>query len=73
MSGTGLFDALLFQYSTPCRHGGVECHHHGLFPWVDGIHKLDFIKTNIHYALKHPEIKEPLAEYLKELVEKRFQ
>ncbi len=35
--------------------------------------KLDFIKTNIHYALKHPEMKEPLAEYLKELVEKRFQ
>jgi len=30
--------------------------------------KFDFIKTNIHYALKHPEMKEPLSEYLRELV-----
>ena len=29
---------------------------------------LDFIKTNIHYALKHPELKGPLAEYIKALV-----
>jgi UTP--glucose-1-phosphate uridylyltransferase len=35
--------------------------------------KLDFIKTNIHYALKNPGMKEPLAEYLRELVEKKFQ
>jgi UTP--glucose-1-phosphate uridylyltransferase len=35
--------------------------------------KLDFIKTNIHYALKHPDMKDDLAVYLKELVEKRFQ
>ena len=31
--------------------------------------KFDFIKTNIHYALKHPEMKEPLTAYLKELVQ----
>jgi UTP--glucose-1-phosphate uridylyltransferase len=30
--------------------------------------KFDFIKTNIHYALKHPEMKEPLSDYLRELV-----
>jgi UTP--glucose-1-phosphate uridylyltransferase len=30
--------------------------------------KFDFIKTNIHYALKHPEMKESLSDYLKELV-----
>lgn len=30
--------------------------------------KLDFIKTNIHYALKHPELKGPLREYLRGLV-----
>ncbi len=30
--------------------------------------KFDFIKTNIHYALKHPEMKDPLERYLKELV-----
>ncbi len=30
--------------------------------------KLDFIKTNIHYALKHPEMKEPLMDYIKGLV-----
>lgn len=35
--------------------------------------KLDFIKTNIHYALKHPEMKDELSEYLNELVKKRFQ
>ncbi|VGO18044.1 UTP--glucose-1-phosphate uridylyltransferase GalU [Pontiella sulfatireligans] len=35
--------------------------------------KLDFIKTNIYYALKHPELKEPLSEYIKELVGNRFQ
>jgi UTP--glucose-1-phosphate uridylyltransferase len=29
--------------------------------------KLDFIKTNIHYALRHPETKQPLGEYIKEL------
>lgn len=29
--------------------------------------KLDFIKTNIHYALKHPEMREPLAAYLRAL------
>ncbi|MEN8255227.1 MAG: UTP--glucose-1-phosphate uridylyltransferase GalU [Verrucomicrobiota bacterium] len=34
--------------------------------------KLDFIKTNIHYALKHPELKEPLGDYIKELVEKNL-
>lgn len=28
---------------------------------------LDFIKTNIHYALKHPELKGPLGEYIKAL------
>ena len=32
--------------------------------------KLDFIKTNIHYALKHPELKDPLATYLKDLVDR---
>lgn len=31
--------------------------------------KFDFIKTNIHYALKHPEMKIPLTEYLRDLVE----
>ena len=31
--------------------------------------KLDFIKTNIHYALKHPDLAEPLREYLKDVVE----
>ena len=30
--------------------------------------KLEFIKTNIHYALKHPDMKAPLTDYLKELV-----
>jgi UTP--glucose-1-phosphate uridylyltransferase len=30
--------------------------------------KLDFIKTNIHYALKHPEMKGELEGYLRELV-----
>ena len=35
--------------------------------------KLDFIKTNIHYALKHPEMKNELAEYLKDVVENRLQ
>jgi UTP--glucose-1-phosphate uridylyltransferase len=30
--------------------------------------KFDFIKTNIHYALKHPEMKDALQGYLKELV-----
>jgi len=30
--------------------------------------KLGFIKTNIHYALKHPDMKDSLAAYLKELV-----
>ncbi|MBN2163316.1 MAG: UTP--glucose-1-phosphate uridylyltransferase GalU [Pontiellaceae bacterium] len=30
--------------------------------------KFDFVKTNIHYALKHPEMKDPLISYLKELV-----
>lgn len=35
--------------------------------------KLDFIKTNIHYALKHPQIKNQLAEYLDELVKKGFE
>jgi UTP--glucose-1-phosphate uridylyltransferase len=29
--------------------------------------KLDFIKTNIHYALKHPDLKGPLSEYIREL------
>ncbi len=32
--------------------------------------KLDFIKTNIHYALKHPEMKDELARYLDQLVNK---
>ena len=31
--------------------------------------KLEFVKTNIHYALKHPDLKEPLSVYLKELVQ----
>ena len=31
--------------------------------------KLDFIKTNIHYALRHPDMKEPLAEYIREMAE----
>ncbi|WP_372807699.1 UTP--glucose-1-phosphate uridylyltransferase GalU [Pontiella sp.] len=36
--------------------------------------KLDFIKTNIHYALKHPDMKDELAVFLEELVnKKRFQ
>lgn len=35
--------------------------------------KLDFIKTNVQYALKHPDMKDELASFLKELVEKRFQ
>jgi UTP--glucose-1-phosphate uridylyltransferase len=35
--------------------------------------KLDFIKTNIHYALKHPELKEPLGEYIRELVKEQLQ
>lgn len=30
--------------------------------------KLEFIKTNIHYALKHEELKGPLLEYLKQIV-----
>jgi len=30
--------------------------------------KLDFIKTNIHYALKHPELAEPLRLYLQEVL-----
>ncbi|MGD9265244.1 MAG: UTP--glucose-1-phosphate uridylyltransferase GalU [Lysobacterales bacterium] len=30
--------------------------------------KLDFIKTNIHYALKHPDMKDELTEYLDDLV-----
>ncbi|MDA3835090.1 MAG: UTP--glucose-1-phosphate uridylyltransferase GalU [Spirochaetales bacterium] len=29
--------------------------------------KLEFIKTNIHYSLKHPDLKGPLSAYLKEL------
>lgn len=29
--------------------------------------KLEFIKTNIHYALKHSDLKGPLSVYLKEL------
>ena len=33
--------------------------------------KLDFIKTNIHYALKHPELADPLYAYLKEIVDTR--
>ncbi|VGO12182.1 UTP--glucose-1-phosphate uridylyltransferase [Pontiella desulfatans] len=35
--------------------------------------KLDFIKTNIRYALKHPDMKDELAEFLDDLVKKRFQ
>ncbi len=35
--------------------------------------KLDFIKTNIHYALKHPDIKDELSAFLDEMVKKRFQ
>ena len=35
--------------------------------------KLDFIKTNIHYALKHPDMKDQLAEYLDELVKNAFE
>lgn len=34
--------------------------------------KLDFIKTNVHYALKHPELKDPLEEYLRDLVQNDF-
>jgi UTP--glucose-1-phosphate uridylyltransferase len=30
--------------------------------------KLDFIKTNIHYALQHPDMKEELSAFLRELV-----
>jgi UTP--glucose-1-phosphate uridylyltransferase len=30
--------------------------------------KLDFIKPNIHYALKHPELKGSMGEYIKQLV-----
>ena len=30
--------------------------------------KLDFIKTNIHYALKNPELSADLYEYLKAVV-----
>jgi UTP--glucose-1-phosphate uridylyltransferase len=33
--------------------------------------KLDFIKTNIHYALKHSELADPLYEYLQEVVDAR--
>lgn len=33
--------------------------------------KLDFIKTNIHYALKHPELADPLYAYMKEIVDAR--
>ena len=33
--------------------------------------KLDFIKTNIHYALKHEELAAPLYAYLKEIVDTR--
>ena len=29
--------------------------------------KLDFIKTNIHYALKHPDMQQPLAAYIQQL------
>jgi len=29
---------------------------------------LDFIKTNIHYALKHPELKDPLLAYLRTIL-----
>jgi UTP--glucose-1-phosphate uridylyltransferase len=32
--------------------------------------KLDFIKTNIHYALKHPDMKGSLSAYLKSLVDR---
>jgi UTP--glucose-1-phosphate uridylyltransferase len=32
--------------------------------------KLDFIKTNIHYALKHPDMKDSLSAYLKSLVDR---
>ena len=32
--------------------------------------KLDFIKTNIHYALKHPDMKDLLSAYLKGLVDR---
>ncbi|MDC7219085.1 MAG: UTP--glucose-1-phosphate uridylyltransferase GalU [Spirochaetales bacterium] len=40
---------------------------------VDGIrhdmgNKLEFLKTNIHYGLKHKDLAEGLKEYLKELV-----
>lgn len=35
--------------------------------------KLDFIKTNISYALKHPDMKDELSEFLDDLVKKRFQ
>jgi UTP--glucose-1-phosphate uridylyltransferase len=27
--------------------------------------KLDFLKTNLHFALKHPELAEPLREFLR--------
>lgn len=30
--------------------------------------KLDFIKTNIHYALKHPELRAPLYEHLQSVL-----
>jgi UTP--glucose-1-phosphate uridylyltransferase len=30
--------------------------------------KLDFLKTNLHYALKSPEMHDDLMEYMRELV-----
>ncbi len=59
-----LTDALRMLTKASPMHGcQVESVRH------DAGNKLDFIKTNIHYALKHEELREPLGRFIKEMAE----
>lgn len=47
------------------KTGGFALHYHGT--WYDCGSKGAYIKAVIHYALKHPEVREEVKEYLKQL------
>lgn len=40
--------------------------------WLDTGDKFNFLKATIHLGLKHPEIKEDLKKYLKEIISSNF-
>lgn len=48
------------------RTRGYALHYHGT--WYDCGSKASYIKAVIHYALEHPEVKDEVRQYLKEIM-----